>query len=274
MSDNETENKSDLNSPTQIDGVELQAQSKPQVEPPNVVELKEKRSEKSLERMDELLSAEVDPDFFKNLQNIATIVKEETDKTNSVEPIAPSTSSVSSKLAKLKALWEKPMIKYSIIGGGLAILLPTLIFVLSQQVSKMFTLPYKPNLLGLTEKVYTFPEDDEFILLFDEVRAPIFTFSLPMITVNLVSADSSSRSYVQVTIQIDTRSQKALDLVTKKERELIDVSQRVLERLSWQELSTTNGKIQTKKNLVATMNKVLGSGTVADVFYQSFFTKK
>jgi flagellar basal body-associated protein FliL len=239
-----------------------------------VVDITNSKNDEAIAKLDALLT-EIDPDFLKNLQNLAQDVREEVEKTKiEVAPLPNINLDAHGKFFWLKKIWNKPKIKYSIIGFLLAVVLPSSIYFFVIQVTNIFSLPYKNNLADWASEVYVYPETDDFVLLFDEYKKPFYNLTLPELTVNLATMPGGAQSYGQISIHIEAQSQKNLDLLKRKEAELLDISQRVLERVTWQDLSTTSGKLQTKKNLVLTMNKVLGDGLVSEVYYHSFFTKK
>lgn len=241
----------------------------------NVTPIQSKdRNNLGTKAIDDMLT-EFDPKFLKDLESLASDVKIESEKVNlDVNTIKPNDMLSTTLLGRLKLFFLKPHLKYSMIGFGLAIILPLTFYLISIWVTGLFALPYKQNLNEFADKIYSFSNDSELVMLYDEFKKPMLNFVLPELTVNLATMPGGLQSYGKISIQIETEDEHKLELLKKKQAELIDISQRVLERLTWQDLSTTQGKIQTKKNLLLTMNKVLGDNLVTEVFYYSFFTKK
>ncbi len=100
----------------------------------------------------------------------------------------------------------------------------------------------------------------------EEVVKP--THKLETMIVNL--ADQGGKRYLRVTMELELSTPEVLEEITKKLPQLRDTILMVLPSKQYTEISTTEGKIALRDELIAKINALLKKGTVTTIFFTEF----
>ena len=100
----------------------------------------------------------------------------------------------------------------------------------------------------------------------EEVIRP--THKLETLIVNL--ADQGGKRYLRVTMELELSGPEVLEEIPKKLPQLRDTILMVLPSKQYAEISTTEGKIALRDELIAKINTLLKKGTVTTIFFTEF----
>ena len=92
--------------------------------------------------------------------------------------------------------------------------------------------------------------------------------SLDTVIVNL--ADPGGTRYLRVTMDLETGGKAAADEIGKRVPQLRDAVLMILPTKRFADISTLEGKIALREELIGALNEMLGSGTVARIFFKEF----
>lgn len=93
---------------------------------------------------------------------------------------------------------------------------------------------------------------------------------VPLDTFVVNLAEKSGRRYLKAGISLELSSAPKDDEVKAKMPQIRDAVIVLLSSKSWEDVSSTQGKIQIRKELTHRINKILGDARVRNVFYTEF----
>ncbi|MBI5895896.1 MAG: flagellar basal body-associated FliL family protein [Desulfobacterales bacterium] len=100
----------------------------------------------------------------------------------------------------------------------------------------------------------------------EEVVKP--TYKMETMIVNL--ADQGGKRYLRVTMEMELSGPEVLEEITKKLPQLRDTILMILPSKQYTDISTTEGKIAVRDELIAKINTLLKKGTVTTIFFTEF----
>jgi flagellar FliL protein len=101
----------------------------------------------------------------------------------------------------------------------------------------------------------------------DETPETIYKFDHPFV-VNLM--ESSGRWFVQVLLEIETTTPEGVGRAKKNVAPLRDTIIMLLSSKTKDEISTTEGKLRLKQEIIMRMDGILGPGTMKTVYFTDF----
>ncbi len=177
----------------------------------------------------------------------------------------------------IKALWHTPRLKKIYFLTFVASLYLSYFFVMSILTQKK--LP-TVNLEGVTsfeqvaDAVYVFSPDTPLEQFDSPIRHSDYTVLLGKVVANLRPTENSSGQPMgafRFHFEASTR-ETAMELVDR-EKELLDLMQRAIEEMTWDELSTSDGKARLKLVLRKKINEALNRGRVKKVLIETIILK-
>ncbi|MGA1861839.1 flagellar basal body-associated FliL family protein [Deferribacter thermophilus] len=93
-------------------------------------------------------------------------------------------------------------------------------------------------------------------------------YSLDTFIVNL--ADPGGTRYLKVTMQLELDGEKVQEEMDKRKPQIRDVILTVLSSKTYAEVSTAQGKLALKQELIRRINLILTSGTVKNIYFTEF----
>jgi flagellar basal body-associated protein FliL len=146
-------------------------------------------------------------------------------------------------------------------------------FVISLLVSRgyflpQFKFPYVVSMSELTDDVFNYPADGLQVPLFDDYRSKAFTFALPKATLNL-RANGDEPAYGEFEFFLNLRDKDLTDMISKREKDILEIVRVALEDVSLKELETPLGKERVKKLIRYKINEYLEGNIVLSVYYRS-----
>jgi flagellar FliL protein len=100
----------------------------------------------------------------------------------------------------------------------------------------------------------------------EEVVKP--THKLDTMIVNL--ADQGGKRYLRVTMELELSGPEVLEEITKKLPQIRDTILMILPSKQYTEISSTEGKIALRDELIAKINALLKKGTITTIFFTEF----
>ena len=100
----------------------------------------------------------------------------------------------------------------------------------------------------------------------EEVIKP--TYKMDTLIVNL--ADQGGKRYLRVTMEFELSGPEVAEEIPKKLPQLRDTILMVLPSKQYTDISTTEGKIALRDELIAKINALLKKGTVTTIFFTEF----
>ena len=98
---------------------------------------------------------------------------------------------------------------------------------------------------------------------------PLYSFDT--FIVNL--SDSGGTRYLKVTMQVELSSSKLEAEIEKRKPQLRDIILTVLSSKTYAEVSTAQGKLALKQEILRRVNLVLTSGTLENVYFTEFVSQ-
>lgn len=224
--------------------------------------------------VDELLS-EVDPDFSSEVDKISSedfagVVIGKDKVSEEVDEEAEVPSVFKTFIANIPT--EKKN-RYMLAASVVTILIPLAMLIFMGKILPTFELPYLVSMDEVSKDVRTYPTDGVQVPLFDEFRSKAFTIALPKAMINL-KTDGGSPSYGQFEFFINIRDKELAAAIKSKQSEMIDIMQRVLEEVTWDQLQSPTGKERVKKVIRHRLNEFLQGNIVLGVYYRSVILQK
>ncbi|BAI81172.1 flagellar FliL protein [Deferribacter desulfuricans SSM1] len=93
-------------------------------------------------------------------------------------------------------------------------------------------------------------------------------YSLDTFIVNL--ADPGGTRYLKVTMQLELDSEKVQEEMEKRKPQIRDVILTVLSSKTYAEVSTAQGKLALKQELIRRINLILTTGSVKNIYFTEF----
>lgn len=94
------------------------------------------------------------------------------------------------------------------------------------------------------------------------------TYKMDTLIVNL--ADQGGKRYLRVTMEMELSAPEVLDEITKRLPQLRDTILMILPSKQYAEISTTEGKIALRDELIAKINSLLKKGTITTIYFTEF----
>lgn len=236
--------------------------------------LDDNKDENPAVNVDELI-AEQDPEFAAKMNEISTedFSGVKIDKDSASEEVDDSVEVPSRWKAYWQNIPDEIKTRYFSAMGVLAIAVPIAFFIFKGHLLPHFELPYYVSMEQLTKKVYSYPTDGVQVPLFDDFRTSTHTVQLPKSIINLRSK-AGAASYGEFEFSLVLRDEGLSAAIQSKESELLDLMQRVLEQVTWEELQTPIGKEKVKKIIRHRINEYLQGNVVIGVYYRSVLMAK
>ncbi len=227
-----------------------------------------------VEDVDQLIS-ELDPEFSQELEKISSedftgVIIEKDNVSDEVDEDAKAPSAFKAFIGNISAERKR---RYMIAAAVVAVMIPLVILIFMGKILPKFELPYMVSMDEVSTTVYTYPTDGVEVPLFDEFRTNAFTVALPKTIINL-KVDGGSPSYGEFEFFVNLRDKDLADSIKNKQSEIIDLLQRVLEQVTWQELQSPIGKEKVKKVIRHRINEFLQGNIVIGVYYRSVILQK
>jgi flagellar protein FliL len=109
-------------------------------------------------------------------------------------------------------------------------------------------------------------KDDEKKSAQEPSMGPIY--KLDTLIVNL--ADQGGKRYLRVTMELELSSAEVAKEIDQRLPQLRDAILMILPSKKYEDISTTQGKIELRNELVAKMNSILQTGTVVSIYFTEF----
>ncbi len=111
----------------------------------------------------------------------------------------------------------------------------------------------------------TEPEAEEKVSE-EDIFGPLF--KLDTLIVNL--ADKGGKRYLRVTMELEVSSQEAVVEIEKRMPMIRDSILMILPSKTYAEISTTEGKIALRNELMTKINEMLHQGSVKNIYFTEF----
>jgi flagellar basal body-associated protein FliL len=121
---------------------------------------------------------------------------------------------------------------------------------------------------------FNYHPDTQSESFYSSPRVKTYSFQLKPIVINLKRKDGSTRNPMGFfEFVLDGSSGDVLVEVKTRETEIIDIVQRVVESMAYEELDSVEGKLKLKETLRKELNKILIEGSLRKVQIQSIIIK-
>ncbi len=219
--------------------------------------------------------AEADPEFSKEIESISSqdfsgvVINKE----NLSEEVDENEKVPSAYKTFWNNLPQSTKKRYYLAAGITAVLIPFAILIYMGKILPRFDLPYTLSFQELTKDIYSYPVEGVQVPLFDDYRTQAHTIQFPKTVINLRSSGDSP-SYGEFEFSFVLRDEELSVAIKAKESEIIDLMQRVLEQVTWQELQSPIGKEKVKKIIRHRINEYLQGNVVIGVYYRHVVLEK
>ncbi len=224
--------------------------------------------------VDQILG-EADPNFSQEMAEIASADFSNVviDSDTTAEEVDENAKAPSMFRAYFNNISQERKKRYLAALVVILILVPISILIFMGKLLPTFNLPFYLSMNELTEKTYSYELEDTKIPLFDSFRNNTVTAPLPKTMINL-SSDGGEPVYGQFEFFLVLRDKEVEKLVQKKQTEILDLVQRILEQVSWDDLKSPLGKERVKKILRHQLNEYFQGNYVVGVYYRSVLLQK
>lgn len=131
-----------------------------------------------------------------------------------------------------------------------------------------------PQLDGFAKKTFFVEPQDSFDIFYDSARASQNLVSLKRMVFNIKASRSSGpQPMAAVELFIEGYAPDVIIEIKDREPELLDLFQREGEQLTYDQLSTSEGKRNFSEKLQNTVNQVLTEGKVKKIYLKNFILK-
>ena len=134
--------------------------------------------------------------------------------------------------------------------------------------------PYMNSLEEVADRVVSLPQGTPFESFYSPLRQPEYFLSIDDVIVQLTSTRRAPRVMGRFEFYVETNNRRALIEISDRQGEVVDLMQKVLGGQTWEELSTTSGKLRVKRRLRAHMNSMINYGYVREIYYKNLLLKK
>ena len=95
-------------------------------------------------------------------------------------------------------------------------------------------------------------------------------YPLKSFVVNLLSRNGTTKNYLKVTMEIELSREEYVLEIEKQKAKLRDAVLMLLSSKTLKDISTVEGKLQLKQELLLRMNIILGQGTIKKIYFSEF----
>jgi flagellar FliL protein len=152
--------------------------------------------------------------------------------------------------------------KMLIIIGGVFFLMMTMMgggfLILWKQMSNTVVQVQQQNEETEAEEA---PQEEEEVII-----GPMY--KMDTMIVNL--ADKGGKRYLRTTMQLELNSAEVLEEIEQRLAQLRDAVLMILPSKQYSEISTTEGKIALRDEIIAKMNTILKKGQVSTIYFTEF----
>ena len=134
--------------------------------------------------------------------------------------------------------------------------------------------PYITSLEQVADRIITIPISESFESYHSPLRQPEFFVSMDQVVVQLKSTKRAPRAFGRFEFYIETNNRRSLIEVSDRRLEILDLIQRTLETQTWDDLTTTRGKLKIKRLLRIRINSIMNYGRVREIYYKNLLLKK
>lgn len=109
----------------------------------------------------------------------------------------------------------------------------------------------------------------------DAKKAPVpkVIFPLESFIVNLMEKSSTAKRYLKVTMALELDNEAAKARVEKQQLPLRDTIILLLSAQGLDDISTVEGKLGLKQEILSRVNQILGTGTVSRIYFSEFIVQ-
>ncbi len=86
-------------------------------------------------------------------------------------------------------------------------------------------------------------------------------------------SDPGGKRYLKLTMELELENQKVLEEIQKDMSKIRDVILVILSSKEYDDISTVNGKIALKKEILTRVNGMLGNGKVINIYFTEFLVQ-
>lgn len=129
------------------------------------------------------------------------------------------------------------------------------------------TLGHKPPVLREPAALEELKSDRTSSL--DGVREPI-TYTMPAFTVNLAG---TPRRVIRVEMTFEMLDKEGFEEIVRNSPRVRDEIMRILNRKTFDDIETIQGKLALKDQIAANLNQSLRSGVVKDIYFNEFLVQ-
>jgi flagellar FliL protein len=95
-------------------------------------------------------------------------------------------------------------------------------------------------------------------------------YPLKSFVVNLLSRNGTTKNYLKVTMDIELSKEEYILEIEKQKAKVRDAVLMLLSSKTLKDISTVEGKLQLKQELLLRMNIILGQGTIKKIYFSEF----
>ena len=166
--------------------------------------------------------------------------------------------------------------RYALITLGVLV---TSFFVLLNYVGDPFfdlrtKRPYLTSLEEVADRIISVGLNESFESFYSPLRQPEFFMSMDEVIVQLKSTRRAPRAFGRFEFYIETNNRRSLIEVSDRRQEILDLMQRTLESQTWDDISTTRGKLKIKRLLRVRVNSIMNYGRVREIYFKNLLLKK
>jgi flagellar basal body-associated protein FliL len=136
---------------------------------------------------------------------------------------------------------------------------------------------FETNFLTSFAKVadssYTYEKSDSMEDFDSPLRHPEYVVSTDKLVVNLSSRNPGHHAMGLFEFFIEAGTQEAAIELNDRQKEVVDILGRSLERMNYEDLTTADGKTKAKVMLRKEVNTILTKGRVRKVFFKTIVLK-
>lgn len=167
---------------------------------------------------------------------------------------------------------DKFKLIFALVFAGLGVYLAK--FIMHHSLMPPSQEKYIEDLSSVSDASYNVDEKQKWEDFKDPMRHPEFMVQLNRLVVNLRPTDESSRNpMVLFELFIQTSTQEAAVEIKDKELEIRDLILRISESQTYNDLRSVEGKTKFKILIKRSLNKILQTGSVEQIYFKNFIYK-
>lgn len=121
---------------------------------------------------------------------------------------------------------------------------------------------------------HSFAVDKEFVPISEEGEYPQFVFLLDKVIVNIQPSESSTKNpMIAMRLFFESNSRQGTVEIKDREKEIRDLTQRVLETFTYDRIITARGKMEFKEQLRREATSVMNTGIIKNVYIDDMLIK-